>query len=443
MPQLNWIQRLLSQGSRLPEGAETLVKLQPTTGRAAAASLRGPELQQTQSLINQLYGNQNLSRGALNVLLEDVAPEGSFAKGALGSLLQQPRYLALFDPNARKMPSLASRRSENTGEQLYDLLYDPRMGPRVFAAMIGEEYSPSSSKSYKIWMNSGKDDASWNRALSHFDDVGRNDLANKWFLRGDRAEEMLDEIDPVVVKSLLPPGKDKPYAWNNYQRLITDEPKNGYFESVVAGDRPGRLGVKRRSLSRDPYDIYGEESPERFYTEKPWASPDDNVAQFFSTHHQEMPTRYADSAVGHLRGTSFNARAASKSPTGDPGMFIEEVQSDPLAALSKLKGNRELIGPQLQDAYRLLGRAAVGLGAAKKAPSVWFPTAQAIGELRGGKDFSKIYDDALVNGLLNPLAEHYNQQVQTGGPWRGLDLPTDVRQDILKNGVPYAFGGRV
>ena len=126
-----------------------------------------------------------------------------------------------------------------------------------------------------------------------------------------------------------------------------------------------------------------------------------------------------------------------------PGMFIEEVQSDPLAALSKLKGNRELIGPQLQDAYRLLGRSAVGLGAAKKAPSVWFPTAQAIGELRGGKDFSKIYDDALVNGLLNPLAEHYGQQVQTGGPWRGLDLPTDVRQDILKNGVPYAFGGKV
>lgn len=132
--------------------------------------------------------------------------------------------------------------------------------------------------------------------------------------------------------------------------------------------------------------------------------------------------------LGHFRGTVT---------PGGQRLMLEEIQSDPIKQLSPALASR---------VYGDIGEAAIEGAARAGIPSVAFPSAERIGNVRGGtKAFIRdLYDKSLPEQLLTPLSEA-GVPMYTHEGWTNVELPPALREQIIQSGVPLkkAKGGRV
>ena len=248
-----------------------------------------------------------------------------------------------------------------------------------------------------------------------------------------------------------------PYKYGTTQRLTSQRDPDLYTQQNVFGFSP--TGLTRTNQGRgnpgyrmdlDPqtlqkaYEKLMAKGDSSYYAQLLKQSIDNPNAASMASHFPEFtPFNKRQSYLGHFRGSS----------EGDNTPFLlEELQSDPAQTFSKM-GLGKAAPPSLQDWVGQMGSAALHHAAETGASSFHVPTAAAIDRLRVGTDYGWLYDKSIPQDVLNPIAQHYGLNVNEGTfpgggprgdiPTRSIDLPDEVRQDILSKGVPYAEGGGV
>lgn len=294
---------------------------------------------------------------------------------------------------------------EDIGERAYDQLLARMGGEHADAVRAREEL-----------------DHHFNRLDGHIDRAVRDSRAF------DRA------IDNVTENRFLDPD-DSGRSYNEYatmQRLVPQaimhwKPAAEYFEAVV----------KDPALSRGRYSHWFGQ-----------ASGTDEGLTHFSNLGQ----------LGHVRGTvvpDMNAvdlgyRELPGSVYPGPGLLVEELQSDPVETLGKVKGDEAVqqsgllpgLTARLRNPHHLLASAA--LERAAQVPGLRYfglPTAEHVGSIRDRSPGMRRFLEALYGRELQPLRDRLQPaRLESTNRWDLYDLD-QARPIIYDQGLPYRKGG--
>lgn len=403
------------------------VRLQNITGAKAAQALRGPEVQRLADVQRQLAGNIGTKHLDLYLdRLHAAAPSGSMRKGEIRRRLQespltlvsQDLRLSNYAPNKTKefVPDLA--------EIFYDLVHENRaQGRHLLGNYMTEVYGLDYSDRDLSRLINAIGDEDYDAVYNIFP---QESGATKWFVRGDEFNEMDDELLRGLLDNV---GVDvdnleSGYPYRDIQRAVKDGP--GYRVKTVYLPKGGRA----------PLDSLGK-------TTTPMVLGDRiNLQQW-----PHSPSHFSDLSLPGLRGRELGHFRASMPPAG---YHVEELQSDYAQLLSRLNqfgppAPKVEVPMALRDPYSLLASAALNDAARSSAAGFYLPSASVINPLRGGKDFSPIYDRQILDDWLPWIADQLSVPVVNSRRkgFKGLHLPPDLRQQLIDDGIPYRQGGKV
>jgi len=388
---------------------------------ARAEVLKGPEVQTVENFLNQLRGKPGMTQNGLDDLAKqyvDIEPNTRMTKAKFEQLIPPSQY------NKVDLAGSADNASTHLWEMAQDEVADnPSFVYRNVLDRLGVADSDE---------NMGLLDDYYYRSLE-IDDL-TPELQEALRLSGmdtsyttgrEALQDLINQEHDVVVNDayqvlqMNPPNdvlQEGGYAYRDYQRLLQnpDKSADGYFE----------LGVTHPEQNLLPYKHYPA--------------------------HQGK-----ENLIGHVRGTLIPASAgvdarAVKGINGEEyvgnlakpnSMVIEEIQSD------AQKGEAQ--SGVLRQVHGTLFKAAIQHALEKGVDTVYLPTAEAIGDVRGkpASAYASIYDQQIVKEGLNPLLKIPGVESKMLGDYHEITFTPEAIDVILKGegqAAPgYAKGGLI
>lgn len=386
-------------------------------------TLKGAEVQDVESLINQLKGRPGVTKQGLERVAAQFEPGERVSLAEFGKRLPQSEYSttdlmkAVDDADEHLYQEAMNMVNQDRGEvfgriaeeaglnwhdgrfiqDIYDNGYDPLDLDHVSIAENLKAYSPASTN---------LEDLIGDLYQDHYNDAV--DMT---------AEQLRDYMEP---------GDFNDYTYRDYQRLVPEDMHSnpGYFE----------LGVTHPEMT-DKYRHYPN----------------------------------AENLAGHIRGT-FNPKnllsgathygsnfsspatveellggSAQRAYTFRPkpnSMVIEELQSDAAKNLGDTGALHQIHGT--------LFKGAVQHALENGADTIYLPTAKAVGLARftNPDDYRSIYDKEVIKYGLNPLSEIPGVQVNPiDDVYHEITVSPEARERIIRGAgqkTPgFADGGLV
>lgn len=385
-------------------------------------TLKGAEVQDVESLINQLKGRPGVTKQGLERVAAQFEPGERVSVADFGKRLPQSEYSTadllnsadvvdehLYE-EARRMVN--GETTEIYGRMAEDLGLDYGQRYDVEEIMLGGADMVDEDVIDQLRGELGANNIGELRRM--LEDVFQNTHAE---FVDDTVERLRDYVEP---------GDINDYTYRDYQRLVPEEMQSnpGYFE----------LGVTHPDMT-DKYRHYPN----------------------------------AENLAGHIRGT-FNPKnllsgathygsnfsspatveellggSAQRAYTFRPkpnSMVIEELQSDAAKNLGDT-------GP-LHQIHGTLFKGAVQHALQGGADTIYLPTAKAVGITRftNPDDYRSIYDKEVVKYGLNPLREMPGVEINPiDDMYHEITISPEARERILKGvgqkAPGYADGGLV
>lgn len=380
-------------------------------------TLKGAEVQDVESLINQLRGRPGVTKQGLERVASEFFPGEKLTAAQFGERMPRSAYSLVdlaeaADDVDEHLRQEAMRWVDEDSTEIYG---------RV-AEQLGLPYSAANEIEGIILDGTGMaDEEIVDHLRIEFGAANGNEIRNALsnMFSDTRAEAVRQTMEDLREQG----GMDDfgGYAYRDYQRLVpgTSETSPGYFEAGVSHPEIGDLDF-------ESVDYRGGHYPK------------------------------AQNLAGHIRGT-FNPeglmtgnmlpaatyRDSQTFFTPKPNsMLIEELQSD----VAKQFGDT---GP-LHQIHGTLFKGAVQKALEGGADTVYLPTAKTIAMARRAdpKAYSSIYDKEVIKYGLNPLREIPGVEVSPiDDMYHEITISPEARERILKGAgqkAPgYAQGGLV
>jgi len=389
---------------------------------ARAEALKGPEVQTVENFLNQLRGKPGMTQNGLDDLAKqyaDIEPNTRMTKAEFEKLIPSSQYNKVdlagsADDASAHLWEIAQDEVANNHPFVYRNVLD-RLGVADSDENMGllsdyyyrsleiDDLTPELQEALRL---SGMDTSytTGREALQ--------DLINQ--------EHDVAVNDAYQVLQMNPPDdvlQEGGYAYRDYQRLLQnpDKSADGYFE----------FGVTHPEQILFPYKHYPA--------------------------HQGK-----ENLIGHVRGTLIpsNAERDTREVKGiingeehvdtlakPNSMVIEEIQSD------AQKGEAQ--SGVLRQVHGTLFKAAIQHALEKGVDTVYLPTAEAIGNVRGkpASAYASIYDQQIVKEGLNPLLKIPGVESKMLGGYHEITFTPEAIDVILKGegqAAPgYAKGGLI
>lgn len=397
-------------------------------------TLKGAEVQDVESLINQLRGRPGVTKQGLERVASGFKPGEKVTAAQFGERLPRSYYhiedletpttdyFDQIEDDARHMVN------QNRDQLFYDVADD--LG-------LGRDYGRVIQDLYDNGYREGDADHDLVMGLVGMRHPGQDPEEAIGGLYMDHFYEAVDG-NIEYLQDLAQDGAygdQGGYKYREHQRLVPNEMRKGpgYFEAGVSHPELGDMNY--------------------------------NGGEYRNEHYPE----HSDELVGHIRGTfnpknllggvyhygsNFSSPATLEEALGGSAqrgytfrpkpnsMVIEELQSD----AAKHYGDT---GP-LHQIHGTLFKAAIQKALEGGVDTVYMPTAKAIGLSRymHPKDFQSIYDKEVVKYGLNPLREISGVEINPiDDMYHEITISPEAREFILKGAgqkAPgYADGGLV
>jgi hypothetical protein len=396
------------------------------------ATLKGAEVQDIDSLINQLRGRPGVTREGLEAVASQFEPGEKVSKAQFGERMPRSEYStvdlasAVNDPfehlldDARHMVNqdrgeLFIRMAQDAGldsssgrfiQDIHDNGYDPLDLDHVNVAEYLRSISPRESN------------------LEDFIDYLYNEQYD------DAVNSTVEQLQDMAGDGAY--GDPGGYSYRDYQRLVAGdrlwghEKDTGYFE----------LGVTHPEMT-DKYRHYPNAENLAGHIRGTFLgkNPQNLLSGLLPLRSYDPPVT-VDEWLGGRGSRDFSFQPKSNS------MVIEELQSDAAKNLGDSKALHQIHGTLFKGAIQHALEGGVN--------TVYLPTSRAVGIARytDPKDYRSIYDKEVIKYGLNPLRDIPGVDIKPiEDMYYEINVSPEAREYILKGrgqkAPGYAEGGLV
>jgi hypothetical protein len=387
---------------------------------ARAEVLKGPEVQTVENFLNQLRGKPGMTQGGLNDLVKqyaDIEPNTRMTKAEFEQLIPPSQY--------NKVDLAGS--ADDASAHLWEI--------------AGAEVASNPPFVYRNVLD----------RLGVADSDENMGLLNDYYYRSLE----IDDLTPELQEALRLSGMDTSYTTGREA-----------LQDLVNQAHDFAVNDAYQALQMNPPDDVLQEGGYAYRDyQRLLINPDrsaDGYFEFGVTHPEQILLPYKhypahqgkENLIGHVRGTLIpsNAKRDTREVKGiingeehvdtlakPNSMVIEEIQSD------AQKGEAQ--SGVLRQVHGTLFKAAIQHALEEGVDTVYLPTAEVIGYVRGkpASVYASIYDQQIVKEGLNPLLKIPGVESKMLGGYHEITFTPEAIDVILKGegqAAPgYAKGG--
>jgi hypothetical protein len=374
-------------------------------------TIKGAEVQDIESIINQLKGKPGVTKQGLERIASQFEPGERVTAAQFGERLPRSEYStvdlasAVNDPFEHLLDDAQQIVHQDRGE-VFDRIAEDSGLNRQDGRFIRDIYDNGYDPLNLDHVNVADYLTSRNPSTSNLEDVV-GDLYRDYY--NEAVDMTVEQLQDMAADGAY--GDPGGYSYRDYQRLVPEEMHQGpgYFE----------VGVTHTEM-KDKYRHYPNAENLAGHIRGTF-NPKNLLSGVTHYGSNWMSPATVDELLGGSAQRAYTFRPRPNS------MVIEELQSDAAKNLGDTGALHQIHGT--------LFKAAIQHALEGGADTVYLPTAKAIGISRftNPDNYRSIYDKEVIKGGLNPLRETPGVEVNPiNDVYHEIVFSPEARESILK-----------